>query len=125
MKTKDLEKILTTINDVDYKGSGKFIGAYINKEDEASLILLSLSKGVSKSTLVRNAILELLIPQNVIKGVSDRMFHLFEMKATPWSDFSPRMFKVYIEKELRNKGIRPSLISDIFKKFDKLVEKRK
>jgi len=115
-------KIITIMNDTTCISPSKFTGAYISKELDDKLTLMTIAEGVNKSTLIRKSISSITSSKNLVDCVAERMFHLFQMKSTSWQDFSSRMFKVYVEKELRIKGVRPSTITNIFESFDRKIK---
>ena len=115
-------KILKIANDIAFKNSERFIGVYVNNEVNTQLTLLSITDGVSKSTLLRKIVIDLLAPKDLIVGVADRLYHSFKMKGEPWSDFPTAKFIRYAKKELRKKGLDKATLDLIFKEFNNLVK---
>ncbi len=62
-----------------------------------------------------------LSPRNLSQSIAERIYNLYQMKAEQWSDFDSNMFKMYVQKELVDKGVNSETLTKIMDKFDKYL----
>ncbi len=114
-------QILKVANDYDSQDANKFIGVYVCEKRNTQLMLLSISEGVSKSTLLRRMVDAFLSPRNLPQSIAERVYNLYQMKGERWSDFDIHTYKMFIKKELSERGLESVLIDKIITLFEKLA----
>lgn len=116
-------EIILIAKEIVTESINKFVGFYVTNKLWAQLNLLSISKGTSKSTILRNMLFDLLDSQNLENKVAEKLYESYKRKTEPWSNLSPTMFSVYARNELVLKKVSYLQLEKIFKEFKKLVKK--
>jgi hypothetical protein len=119
-----MKRVFTIPNDVK-KEYDKFIGFHIDELSHSKLTLLGLSKKITKSMLLRNALFQYMTEFKdsvLIKEIAEQAYFIWmaNYKSNNGEIRSLLYFKSILEKDLRSRDLEDDLINKIVQSFEEI-----
>lgn len=116
--------ILKVSNDAVLIAQTKFMGVYIEDDLDEMLLLLSLVKGHSKSTLIRDMLRETLDRDKLTIEFGRKLVSLLQSKGETWEGTSPKLFKVWIKEEIQSRrwNLSSDIVEKAFAEYDNIIQ---